>query len=570
MTDLNIILAGAAGQGVQSAAAILGKTLLRLGFYVFTTMDYQSRVRGGHNFMRIRFSNSPLGASVRRVNYLLALNEESLRMHLPDLVEGGFALCMEQDKGDNDDPRVRPLPKTVGPKEAQGEKFVGVKLLSMLFTMTGFEPDVLKNAIKSQFGKKLKEEVLQANMDAAEAVSEYVSPVDIQKLQFTPVAPESHMLINGNDAIALGMIAAGIGVYVGYPMTPSTTVMNLLAANGPKIGIAVEQVEDEICAINAAIGASYTGARTATGSSGGGISLMSEGIGLAGVTETPVVIVVAQRPGPATGMATRTEQSDLLFVVHASQGEFPRAVLAPADHTDAFYLTAEAFNLADQWQVPVFIMDDQYFSDAECTVPEFDLSKVTIDRGAIADEPTEVAVLDRYALTDSGVSPRAFPLLSKWLVYADSHEHDPTGHVTDNLQNRNLQNEKRMKKLEGIRSTFPGPDIVGGPAKTLLLCWGSTVGPVTEAVPILKERGHDVAAAVFRHLFPMNVDAVKTALAGAEKLFTIEGNFSGQLGGLLRQETCIDTDGHIAKYDGRPFTVEDVVALVEQKLGGKS
>ncbi len=566
MADLNIVVAGAAGQGIQSAADVLGKILLRLGFEVYITQDYQSRVRGGHNFTSVRFSDRPLAASVKRIDFLLALNEESLHIHLPKLTARGLALCMAEDKGDVNDARVRALPQEVGPAAARTPRFVGVKLLAMLFTLLGYPTDVLSEAIQVELGQRLKPEVLQANLEAVQAVSAFIDRNDVQPLVFKPSARNGRMIVTGNEAIALGMIAAGVGVYVGYPMSPSTSILNTLAAKGPEFGIAVEQVEDEIAALNVVVGASYAGARAATGSSGGGLSLMTETIGLAGVTETPVVVVDAQRPGPATGMATRTEQSDLLFIVHAAQGEFPRVVLAPADHHDAFYLTAEAFNLADRWQVPVFIMTDQALADAQRTVPEYDLSRVTIDRGLIAPEPDDVQVLRRYEVTDSGVSPRAYPLLSKWLVAQDGHEHDELSHLTDDIDNRVRQVHKRMKKLNGIAGSFPGPEIVHPEAGTLLLCWGSTVGPVLEAIEQLRERGHDLGAAIFRYLYPMNKSKVQAALQHASRLITIEGNYTGQLGKLLLMETGIATQGHIGKFDGRIFDLEDTVSLIENFL----
>lgn len=570
MSDVNVVLAGAAGQGVQSAAAILGKTLLRLGYHVYVTQDYQSRVRGGHNFMRVRFFDKQLRASLRRTNYLLALNEESLHIHIPSLVEEGYALCMEEDLGDVKDSRIRALPVSMGPETTVNPKFVGVKLLSMLFTMLGYPPETLKESVNIQFGKRLRPELLQANLEAVDAVSAFVKPEDVHPLSFKPTNLEGHLFLTGNDAISLGMIAAGIGVYVGYPMTPSTTILSSMATYGKKVGIAVEQVEDEVSALNVAIGASYMGARAATGSSGAGISLMCEAIGLAGITETPVVIIDAQRAGPSTGMATRTEQSDLLFVCHASQGEFPRAVIAPDTHENAFYIAAESFNIADRWHIPVFLMDDMAFADSECTIEEFDLSKVVIDRGPIAPEPEEPEVLPRYELTDSGVSPRAFPVLSKWIVASDSHEHDPVGHLTDDIENRMQQVEKRMGKLELIAGTFPGPEIVGPACDDLFICWGSTVSPALEAAQLLQQEGKKVTVGIFRYLFPMNVEKVTETLSPYKRIYTIEGNHTGQLGKLLRMETCIATAGHIGKTDGRPFTVEEAYDRMDSIMEGKS
>ena len=296
------------------------------------------------------------------------------------------------------------------------------------------------------------------------------------------------------------------------------------------------------------------------------MALMSEAVGLAGITETPVVIFDGQRSSPAVGMATRTEQGDLLFLVHSSQGEFPRAVLAPADHDDAFYLCTEAFNIADRWQLPVFFMSDLVFADTQCSMPPFDLERVTIDRGELAPEPDEPTLLRRYEVTDSGVSPRAFPALSKWIVACDSHEHDEVGHLTDDIDNRNRQHAKRMRKLQGMASQFPGPQIIGAPADVLLCCWGSTTGPLLEASERLRRAGHKIAVAVFRYLFPMDAEKIRPALQGYRAVYTVEGNYTGQLGRLLRMETGFRTDGHIGKYDGRPFFVEDIVEAVERKL----
>lgn len=285
MKPINIVIAGAAGQGVQSAGELLGKTLLRLGYHVFTTQDYQSRVRGGHNFLSVRFSDAPLAAPVHSADYLLALNEESIGLRLGELRAEGLAFCLEADRGSQADPRLRVLPDSVGPAAARGEKFAAVKLLSMLFASLGFQPEILSGSVKKLFEGRLKPEALQANLDAVTAVSAFIDARDVHPPAFKPTPSANRLLISGNDAVALGMVAAGIGVYAGYPITPSTSILNVLGTAGPKLGIAVEQAEDEIAALNLAIGASYAGARAACGSSGPGMSLMAEAIGLAGITE---------------------------------------------------------------------------------------------------------------------------------------------------------------------------------------------------------------------------------------------------------------------------------------------
>lgn len=565
----NIVIAGAAGQGVESAVTLAGKSLLKSGFHIFITTDHQSRVRGGHNFMRIRFSNQPLAAAIVDIDLLLALNRESLTRHLPNLKANGVAFVMADDDKGVVDQRVVKIPADAGPKTASSGTFTGIKLLARLFTELGLPLEALKESIKQQFTKKFSPELLQTNIDTITELAALFPDRPIQNLPFSPSPDPQRMLVNGNDAIALGMVAAGIGVYTAYPMTPSTSIMNVLAGCGPQLGIAVEQVEDEIAALNAALGASYAGARAATGSSGGGICLMSEAIGLAGIGEIPIVIVDAQRSSPATGMATRTEQADLLFVAHASHGDFPRLIIAPAGHKQAFYLTTEAFNLADYWQIPVFILTDQAQAGGECSVEEFDLAKVTIDRGAIADEPLNSEMLRRYEDTETGVSPRAFPQLSKWLISCDSHEHNETGQVSDDIDNRNRQHGKRMRKLEKLAATLPGPEIIGAPYDKLIICWGSTVGPVVEAAERLKTQGHNFAVAIFEYLYPLNSQLIKKALTPFKKIYTIEGNYSGQLGKLLQMETGVRITNHIGKSDGRLFTVDDVEKSLIKLVGGK-
>jgi 2-oxoglutarate ferredoxin oxidoreductase subunit alpha len=565
MNNINIVIAGAAGQGVQGAATILGKVLLRSGFHLFANHDAQSRIRGGHNFSSLRFAAQPLAAGVKRIDYLLALNQESLGRHLPDLAPTGLAFCVDGMAGDVGDPRLMVLPAELGPEGTRRPQFNGVKLLARLAGRLDLSPAILAEVVGEQFGAK-GETIVALNLQAIEAVLAYGRQAETAPLPPPPPPGGPRLLVSGHEAVALGMITAGIGVYAAYPISPATEIMDLLAEHGPDLGIAVEMVEDEIAAANLAIGAAYAGARSAVGTSGAGISLMCEAIGLAGISETPLVIVDGQRSGPSTGMATRSEQADLLFVVHASHGEFPRAVLAPTGPEDAFYLTAEAFNLAEQWQLPVFLLTDHALADAQATVADYDLGRIAINRGELAPEPEECRELPRYQLSQSGVSPRAYPVVSPWLVAQDSHEHNQYGMVTDDPQNREAQMAKRMRKLTGLAAAMPAPEVLHPEAATLLLCWGSTAGAVIEALEILRAQGHDLGVAIFRHLFPMNREAVRAALSGAQRLLSVEANHTGQLGKLLLLETGLASSGHIGKSDGRLFTVEEAVARIAKYL----
>ena len=561
MKDINVVIAGAAGQGILRVTTIFGLVLLRSGYYLYANQDAESRIRGGHNFSSIRFSDRPLKAGVKRIDFLLSLNEDSLSRHLSDLTKDGSVLCVEEVAGNLQDDRLQTIPAELGPEGSRPAKFYGIKLLALLTRHLGFSQDLLAQVVREKFAAK-GEKLVDLNLQIIAAVFDSPWPKEKQVVGQSTNTSESRLLISGHEAVALGMIAAGIGVYSSYPISPATTILNVLAECGPELGIAVEIAEDEIGAANLAIGASYAGVRAAVGTSGAGISLMCEAIGLAGITETPLVLVDGQRSGPATGMATRTEQGDLLFAVHASQGEFPRAILAPTGPEDAFYLAAEAFNIAERWQIPVFILTDHTLADAQSIVAEFDLSSLSIDRGEMAPETDEVQELARYRVTESGISPRAFPVVSKWLVFQDSHEHNERGFVTDNPANRLSQMEKRMRKLTGLADTFPAPEVIHSEASTLILCWGSTVGPVLEAVELLRQRGYDLGVAIFRYCYPMNRKLVRTALQNAERLISVEMNFSGQLGKLLLLETGLASIGHIGKNDGRLFTVEDVVSRV--------
>jgi 2-oxoglutarate ferredoxin oxidoreductase subunit alpha len=371
------------------------------------------------------------------------------------------------------------------------------------------------------------------------------------------------LFISGHEALALGALAAGLQFLSGYPMTPWSSVLNAVGQRASRWGVVVEQAEDEIAAINLALGASFAGVRAMTGSSGGGFSLMVETLGLAGCSETPLVIVEAQRPGPSTGLPTRTEQGDLNFVLYAGQGDFPRAVLAPGTPAQGFALAARAFNLADRYQLPVFLLTDQYFADASFTHEAGDFpDAVEIDR-ALESGPAK-GTYERYAFTADGISPRRLPGLGPEVVVADSDEHTPDGHLTEDLEVRVRIHEKRLGKLEPLRRELHGLTRYGPPQAPLTLaCWGSSLGPVQEAVARLNQAGTPARMVHLSELWPFPAEPVAAALKGAKKLVMVEMNATGQANRLLRQETGIKADHLILKYDGAPFTPEYLLRGLE-------
>ncbi len=370
----------------------------------------------------------------------------------------------------------------------------------------------------------------------------------------------NQILISGTEAVALGAIAGGCNFISAYPMTPSTGVLVFLAKHAKDFGIIAEQAEDEIAAINMAIGAWYAGARAMVSTSGGGFALMIEALSLSAMLESPIVINLAQRPGPATGLPTRTEQADLELALYAGHGEFPRILFAPGKIEDAFYLTQKAFNLADKYQVPVFILTDQYFMDSYYNIDSFDLSNVKVETQIVKTRKD----YKRYELTENGVSPRGIPGFGEGLVVVDSDEHDTEGHITEDLDLRTKMVNKRLKKFELLKNEIIPPEMIGpDDYKKLVVCWGSTYNTVYEALK--KLGGSDISFLHFKQVFPLHK---KTAdyLKKADKTIIIESNATGQFSKLIKLYTGIEVDERILKYSGLSFTTEELVESLTKIL----
>jgi 2-oxoglutarate ferredoxin oxidoreductase subunit alpha len=370
--------------------------------------------------------------------------------------------------------------------------------------------------------------------------------------------------MNGNEAVALGALAAGVRFCSFYPMTPATGIPLNLAAEARAMGLVVEQAEDEIAAINMAIGASFAGAPSMVATSGGGFALMTEGVSLAGMTETPVVIVVGQRPGPATGLPTRTEQGDLEFVLHAGHGEFPRAIFAPGTPEQGFRLSRKAFDLAARYQGPIFLLTDQFFADSYRAVAPFDVEALPFVAAGIEGDASNVPYR-RYAITASGVSPRLLPGMTRHLVVVDSDEHTEDGHITEDLTVRKAMVEKRLKKGQGLKAEVVPPELVGdGEPDLLLVCWGSTQGAVEEAAARVRAGGARVATLHFSQVWPLVPEQFLSYLEQARGVVGVESNAFGQFARLIRRETGFAIQRQVLRYDGLPMTPEYIL----RELGG--
>ena len=568
--DINFMVGGEAGQGVQSMGFILAKAFARGGYHVFADQDYESRVRGGHNFLRVRISDSKVEAISEEVDILLALNQETIELHRRESVRGGVTVFDGEELKDvKNDGALFSVPLEKLAEEKAGAKLMANTVaLGVALGLVHYDSEILGGVLREHFGTGEKGE---GNVKAAAAGYEYA--VNNFKGKFkqslNPLTDKKRMLINGNEAIALGAIAAGCTFMAAYPMTPATSIMEYLASKSDELGLVVVQPEDEISAVNMIIGAAFAGARAMTATSGGGFCLMVEGLGLAGITETPIVVVIGQRAGPAIGLPTRTEQGDLQFALHASHGEFPRVVLAPATIEDAFWLTVKAFNLAERYQLPVILLTDQHLASSYSTMDKFDLSKVSIDRGLLLtkEEMVRLGEYKRHQITPSGISPRALPFEENALVATDADEHDEEGHLIEDADTRTQMMLKRLRKLDGLSDEIQGPRIYGPQkAEIALIGWGSTYGALKEAVDILRGDGLDVNLLHLNELWPFPAEAVTTALDRARQSFVVENNATGQLARLIRSESGNKVTGGILKFDGRPFTPTLIVSELKKEV----
>jgi 2-oxoglutarate ferredoxin oxidoreductase subunit alpha len=563
--DFNILIGGAAGQGVHAITAPLAKTLVRRGCHVLFVQSYESRIRGGHLSNLIRVSDQPLISSREGLDLLVALNQETIRLHQDELAPDGVIIY--------DASRVKELPEqglklalnpeALLPEKKAAEIAINAGACGAILGLLRVPLEPLMELLLEAFGDK-GIEVVGWNHKAAAAGYRLAAGVpNGHSLAGLPPPAAPRLLISGHEALALGALAAGLQFISGYPMTPWSSVLNAVGQRATKWGVVVEQAEDEIAAINLALGASYAGARSLTGSSGGGFALMVETLSLAGCSETPLVIVEAQRIAPSSGLPTRTEQGDLSFVLSAGHGDFPRAVLAPGTPAQGFALAARAFNLADRYQLPVFLLTDQYFGDTNFTHEVTDFpDKVEIDR-ALELTPGD-GNYERYALTADGISPRRLPGFGPELVVADGDEHTPDGHLTEDLKVRVQMHDKRLRKLTKLVTELNGITVCGpADAPLALVCWGSSLGPVQEAVARLNGVGTPARLVHLSELWPFPAAAVAAALSGAQKLVMVEANATGQANRLLRRETGLKADHLVLRYDGAPFTPEYILRGLE-------
>jgi 2-oxoglutarate ferredoxin oxidoreductase subunit alpha len=561
--EVSIVLCGQAGQGIQTVEKILVRCLKVSGFHVFATKEYMSRVRGGSNSTEIRISTKRVSAHLDRMDILIPFHKSALE-HMekkisPDTIVLGDKEIIPKDSllAVN---KYIDIPFSKIASDVGGKIYVNIIAAGVVLGTVGVEQQLLTNFIREFFSKK-SDDVIQKNIEAIKKGYEIgTQMLQSGKTEFSILSNpkvKDEILLNGAEAVGLGALAGGCKFLSSYPMSPSTGVMVFLSQQMDDFDVVVEQAEDEISAINMAIGASYGGARAMVTTSGGGFALMIEGVSLAGMLETPVVIHLAQRPGPATGLPTRTEQADLELALYSGHGEFPRIIFAPGNIMDAFSLTQKAFNLADKYQIPVFVLTDQYLIDSLMNLPPLDISGMRNERHVVKTHKG----YRRYELTEDGISPRGIPGFGEGLVGVDSDEHDEEAHITENLDLRTKMVDKRLKKLDSIKKEIVPPELVGSSDyKILITGWGSTYNVVREA---LQEMGReDISFLHFKQVYPL-YEGTEDYLQKAKKNIIIENNATSQFGKLVKLYTGIDIQAKILKYDGLAFSVEEVVAEIQ-------
>lgn len=562
--DVTILIGGKAGQGIQTIGSILAGICHYAGLFVFSVDDFESRIRGGHSFHLLRVSTRPLDAPCFEPDILVAIDENTHKIHRAGLASQGITILNKESYAGSE-PGVFCVPLEALAREAGGAIAANTVAAGVVAGILGASLEAVQQVIAASF-KKTK--MLSVNLAAAEKGFLEGSGIEFHKRMEFEKKDNGHVVMTGARAAALGALAADCRFFPYYPMSPGTGIITSLSAFAGQLPIVLEQAEDEIAAVNMAIGASYAGVRSLVATSGGGFSLMVEGLGLSGITETPLVIINAQRPGPATGLATRTAQADLLFTIYASQDEFPRFVFAPGSVLGTFKAVKKAVMLSEKYQVPAIVLMDQFGVDSARSEPcsAFELGD---EHGSfLVKEPSASGneTYERYQLTETGISLRRAPGASQPLVRVAGNEHTPMGFPSEDPQNRNAMVEKRFKKSAAMEKEMTLPQVSGGSSEFYLMGWGSSKGSIQEACNQLRAQGMDAGWIIFEELWPLDRQGL-AALLDHKVLILVEGNSQGQLGTLIRSLTGQECVSKVLKYDGRPLYPEFIIQKVKQLVG---
>lgn len=582
MTRISLKVTGAQGQGVNSVGEICGKGLKRAGYCVFGYREYMSLIKGGHSSYQLDVSGEKIESSETKVNILVNFNHHGLEKNFAELKDGGIILhqtpmwkfpaehaqWIAEHKV-----TVVYLPVEDILKKMKAPSILGnVLVTSAVWSLLGQGDEVLKALVREQFGHK-GEEIVQMNFACIDEGVKFVQGSKVQPLTLPKPHKKwaDHLYLTGSEAMGLGIIHAGCRMYTGYPMTPSSPLLKYIAEMQNKTGMVIKQAEDEITAAQMMSGGMHMGTRAATGTSGGGFDLMTETLSLNGIIENPAVVVLAQRPGPATGLPTWTGQGDLLLAVGSAHGEFARLVVSVSSSQDAFDLMPEAFNYAEQFQAVVIVMTDKQIAEALYTQPAYDQDKAEVSRGKLVTDAKELKKLaseDRYdPKAVDGVSPRWLPGSDAAVYTAQGDEHDAKGTVDETAENAVAQMEKRMAKMQAMKNVLPEPELFGAKNPEILIVgWGSTRGTIDDVLKSEEFAEKKIGYLHYTYLWPLKTAKLQKLAAKAKKTVLIEGNYQGQLGMLLKQECGVDFTHRIFKFDGRPFFYDELLAKLSALL----
>ena len=564
--DVTIRVTGGAGQGVHTAGGLLCRLAVAAGHHFHATQEYMSRIRGGRNSYSVRIREIPVRAGRRQADIVLSLDPGHLPHILSSVSPSGFVVCDLPPGGEGSvDPRVIAAPLKDLAVAAGSPILANIVGTGIVAHALGIPPDTVDRVLTLEF----KGDFLEKNRVGARLGREWAAPRVPPGYRLPEAVFRQRMILAGNEAVALGAVAGGCKFAAGYPMTPGSGILLGLSVDGPPLGLVFEQAEDEIAALNMAIGASYTGARAMVATSGGGFALMVEALSLAGMLETPVVVALGMRPGPATGMPTRTGQEELAFALSAGAGEFPRLVLSPGSVEEAYALAHHAMEMAEAYQIPCILLTDQYLADTVVDADPGDFPALPVNRRIVRgnDVPRDAkGRYPRYAFTENGVSPMAVPGEPGITVVADSDEHTEDGHLTEDHAVRTAMVEKRMRKGGALAMETLPPLLAGPPdGEVLLIGFGSTKGVIAEAREILSAGGVATAAVHLRQVAPFPARAMSEMLDRYRTALTVENNRTGQLARLIRAETGSEVAGTIGRFDGLPFTPEEVAERVKER-----
>jgi 2-oxoglutarate ferredoxin oxidoreductase subunit alpha len=575
MKSVSIRIAGANGDGVESSGALLMKVASKSGLHVFGYRGYQSIIRGGHVWYQVRLGDEKLSSHGEKIDILIALNQDSIKNQKSHLNDGAVVIFdpskVNASEIDGKGFKQVQIPLLDIAIKVSGDPIMrNVAAIGAALRTVGIDFEIFKTVVRDMWLRK-GEKVVDNNINIAMQAYSYQG---VSTLFDIKGDGKQRYAMDGNTAFSIGTFAGGCKFYAAYPMTPASGILHWYAAHQNK-GALFKQTEDELAAVNMAIGAATAGVRAMCGTSGGGFSLMVEGLGMAGMIETPVVIAESQRTGPSTGLPTKTEQADLLFVMHASQGEFPRIVVAPRSIQECFTVGSEVFNLAERYQCPVIVLLDLYLSERVESVDGLDLDSVTIDRGKLVTENTTGERFKRYEITEDGISPRSIPGTPGLEFIAPSDEHDEYGDLVSDMYSgideyveiRRQMHSKRMRKIETMlknEKVFT-PEIDNPSAEYFFVTFGSTTEPVQEAARVLNESGKSFGVISFSYIMPLDKEKTRRMLEN-KKLIDVECNYTAQLAQVIMANTGIDIKNRILKFDGEAVTGTELARLAMETV----